>query len=332
MTSPAATATTYPFDVELAAVVPYLPTLDFRDVPVAREMSRGFIEMLPPANLTDVTYREVAIPVAGVATITVRVTTPDGRARPLPVIVDIHPGGFCLGSSAEMAGIDALLARDVGAVVVGVDYRLAPEHPYPTPLEDCYAALEWIAANAADLGVDTERIALYGQSAGGGLAAALALLTRDRGGPAVFFQYLAFPELDDRMETASMRRFDDTPLFHRPNAEASWSAYLGELTPGSDDVPVHAAPARATDLAGLPPTYIAVMQFDPLRDEGIEYARKLLEADVNVELHLFPGTFHFSRAISTAQVSQREAGEDVTVLRRALYGPPSAEAEGTTSG
>lgn len=315
----------YPFDEELAAAIPFLPELDFSDIPAARDAADELAAVAPPVDLTGVTYEDVQIPVSGGDTIMLRITTPDAGQRPLPVIYDLHPGGFCVGSPSDVHPRDVVLAREVGAIVIAADYRLAPEHPYPTPLEDCYAGLVWIAQHAQALGADADRIAVYGQSGGGGLAAGLTLLARDRGTPAVRFQYLAFPELDDRLETASMNRFVDTPLFSRPNAAASWGHYLGKLPPGSPDVPVYAAPARETDLAGLPRTYVAVMQFDPLRDEGIAYAQKLLEADVSVELHLFPSTFHYSRAIAAADVSQRELAEEVAVLRRALHGVKPSE-------
>ena len=155
-------------------------------------------------------------------------------------------------------------------------------------------------------------------SAGGGLCAALALLARDRKGPHIAFQFLAVPELDDRLTTPSMTAFTDTPLWDRPSAVMSWDCYLGPGRAGSDEVSVYAAPARATDLAGLPPAYVSVMHFDPLRDEGIAYALALLAAGVTVELHLFPGTFHGSSLIQHAAISQREQTEMVAVLRQAL--------------
>ncbi len=229
----------------------------------------------------------------------------------------IHGGGFVIGSvEAEHAGA-ALTAIDTGAVVVSVDYRLAPEHPYPAGVHDCYAALSYLHAEADALGVDPARVALSGASAGGGLAAATALLARDRGGPPVCFQLLAIPELDDRLQTGSMQTFVDSPLWNRPLAVQSWQAYLGPLY-GSADVPAYAAPARADDLAGLPPAYISTAENDPLRDEGITYAQRLLQAGVSVELHQFPGTFHGSALVTSAAVSKRAQRESALVLRQAL--------------
>ena len=314
----------YAFDEQLAVVIPYLPKLDYTDVAAVREAAAAFAG--PPPDLAGLTSREVQIPVSG-DTIALRITTPDAGGRLLPLIYDIHPGGFCLGSPADMHPRDAVLARELGAVVASPDYRLAPEHPYPAPLEDCYAGLTWLIDNAEQLGIDPEHVAVYGMSAGGGLAAGLALLARDRGTPAISFQYLAFPELDDELTSGTMTRYVDTPLFHRPNALASWNHYLGELAPGSADVPEYAAPARAADLTGLPPAYVSVMQFDPLRDEGIDYARRLADANIGVELHLFPATFHYSRNIEAAEVTQRELAEEITVLRRALHGPAAEPAQ-----
>jgi acetyl esterase/lipase len=206
-------------------------------------------------------------------------------------------------------------AHAADAVVVSVEYRLAPEHPFPAGLEDCYAALVWLAAEARALGVDPARIAVMGQSAGGGLAAGLALLARDRGGPRLCCQLLGIPELDHRLETASMREFVDTPLWNRPNAIMSWRHYLGE-PPG--EVSPYASPAIAKDLRGLPPAYVSTMEFDPLRDEGIEYALRLLQAGVPVELHQYPGTFHGSGLVAGAAVSRRAQAEWLDALARGL--------------
>jgi acetyl esterase/lipase len=195
---------------------------------------------------------------------------------------------------------------------------LAPEHRYPCALEDSYAALSWFVDHAESLGVDPARIAVHGSSAGGGLCAALALLARDRGGPAIAFQYLGIPQIDDRMQTASMAAFTDTPMLNSSSAASSWHAYLGVGVPGSSEVPVYAAPARAIDLSALPPAYVSVMEFDPFRDEGLAYALALQSARNQVELHMFPGTFHGSAMVGHAAISQRELAEEIVVLRRAL--------------
>ena len=317
-----AAALNYHLDAELAAALSYIADLDFADIPAAREVEAKIVAMLPVADTTGVTVRDVAVPVTPRgSTVTLRITTPLAAGYPLPVIYNMHGGGFCCGNLEVDQARDIELAKKVGAIVASIGYRLAPEHPYPTALEDCYAGLNWIVSQADELGADAERIAVHGLSAGAGLAAALCLLARDRGAPAICYQYLSVPELDDRLDSVSMRRFVDTPRWNRPKAVISWKHYLGHRhTPGSEGVPIYAAPARATDVSGLPPAYIGVMQFDPLRDEGIAYAQKLLEADVIVELHLYPATFHGSSVVTAAEVSQREFLEEVAVLRRALHG------------
>jgi acetyl esterase len=198
-------------------------------------------------------------------------------------------------------------------VLISVGYRLAPEHRFPAALDDAYAVLCWTARHAAELGIDPERVAVGGHSAGAGLAAAVALRARDQQGPPIRYQLLNQPELDDRQETWSARQFTDTPWMTRDKLAATWRHYLGS-TPASP----YAAPARAVDLSGLPPAYIATAEFDPLRDEGITYALRLLQAGVAVELHQWAGTFHGSQAILSAEVSQRQIAELGAALRRAM--------------
>jgi acetyl esterase len=307
-------------DPELADIVELIPNSDISDPVAARASFESMIATLaseiPRIETLEITDRLVP-GWEGDPDVPVRVYQPLERTGAGPGIVMIHGGGFIVGSvETEHAGA-AMLSINTGAVVVSVDYRLAPEHPYPAGVHDCYSALSFVAQSATDLGVDTTRIALVGSSAGGGLAAATALLARDQGGPAICFQMLHIPELDDRLQTVSMTTFVDSPIWNRPLAVQSWRAYLGELS-GSDEVPAYAAPSRATDLSGLPPAYISTAENDPLRDEGILYGLGLLQAGVSVELHQFPGTFHGSALVTTAAVSKRAQRESVTVLRRAL--------------
>ncbi len=311
-------------DPELAAVLDHMPVIELDD-PVAarREFETLLVAMrtsLPEAEQLDIEDRLVP-GWEGDPEVSVRVYRPKsvaaGPGSTVPGVLLVHGGGFVVGSvEAEHAGA-VLTAVDLGAVLVSVDYRLAPEHPYPAGLHDCYAALSFLCAEAGALGVDPARIALLGASAGGGLVAATALLARDRGGPPVSFQMLHIPELDDRLETPSMQKFVDSPLWNRPLAAKSWQFYLGDLA-GTDEVPIYAAPARATDLSGLPPAYVSTAENDPLRDEGIAYASAMLEAGVSVELHQFPGTFHGSALVTAAAVSRRAAREASVVLKRAL--------------
>lgn len=309
---------TYAFDTELAAAVEMLPAFDINDLAAARSMIAEARSQFPAPDETGVDVREELVPGPdGAPDVRLRIYTPQQRQAPAAVY-DVHGGGFILGDLDIDHASNLRIARDLGVVVVSVDYRLAPESPFPSGLEDCYAGLVWTAKNADALGIDPDRIAIHGISAGGGLCAALALLARDRGGPSIVFQYLGVPEIDDRLTTPSMVAFTDTPMWNRPRAIVSWDAYLGAGNPGGADVSVYAAPARATDLGGLPPAYISVMQFDPLRDEGIAYAQALLAAGLQVELHLFPGTFHGSGMVEHAAISRREADEAIEVLRRGL--------------
>jgi acetyl esterase/lipase len=308
----------YAFDPEIAPLVPLLPVIDSDDPAAMRAELSEMVAQLPPPDTTGLQIEDRQIPGPdGDPTVPVRIYRPEQRSAPA-AIYSVHGGGFIAGDLETEHALNVRLARELGVVVVSVDYRLAPETPFPGGLEDVYAGLAWTAAHAGELGADAQRIAIQGTSAGGGLCAALALLARDRGGPHIAFQLLSVPELDDRLITPSMTEFTDTPLWSRPRAVVSWDCYLGPGRAGSDDVSIYAAPARATDLAGLPPAYVSVMHFDPLRDEGIAYALAMLSAGVSVELHLFPGTFHGSMLIEHAAISRREQAETIAVLRQAL--------------
>ncbi len=314
---------TYNYDPELAALLDLLPdtTLGMDDPIAARA---GFSEMTAALNAdldtSGVKIENRSIPgPEGAPEVPVRIFSPEALTGTVPALLHIHGGGFVIGDLDSEQGSVVSLCRHLGIVVVSVDYRLAPETPFPGGLEDCYAAWCWTLDNAAELQIDTSRIGITGMSAGGGLTAATCLLCRDRGGPQPAFQFLGIPELDDRLDTVSMKTFVDTPMWNRPNAKLSWDYYLGEnYQRGGDDVPYLAAPARAEDLSNLPPAYVSTMEFDPLRDEGIHYALKLMQAGVSTELHSFPGTFHGSTLFTTASVSQRELEEMFVVLRRAL--------------
>ncbi len=313
----------YNYDPELADIISALPEGRMDD-PVAARASLS--ELLGPFNANlDVSALDIAdqrVPGSRTAPdVRIRVYSSKQKASVSPGLLYIHGGGFVVGDiDTEHAGA-ANIAEELGIVLVSVDYRLAPENPYPAGLEDCYASLVWMHKHASDLGIDRERIGVFGQSAGGGLSAAVALMARDRGGPGLCFQYLGMPELDDRLQTTSMREFTDTPMWTQPNAALSWRYYLGDdYQPSGEDVPVYAAPARARaeELKGLPPAYISAMEFDPLRDEGVLYALALMAAGVPVELHAFPGTFHGSMLVRHAAVSRRQNAETMDALRRGL--------------
>ncbi|MCZ6829345.1 MAG: alpha/beta hydrolase [Gammaproteobacteria bacterium] len=313
----------YNIDPELSAILEVMPTLEFDDPIQARagiaEMSALMGDSIDETGV-EIEDRNIPGP-AGALEVPIRIYKPRDLSATTAGLLYIHGGGFVVGNlDSEHAG-PVSVCRELGIVVVSTGYRKAPEDPYPAGLEDCYASLQWLHTNTEALNVDPARIAVRGGSAGGGLTASLVLLARDRGGPAICFQYLGIPELDDRLATVSMTEFTDTPLWNRPNAINSWKYYLGnDYSPGGENVPYTAAPARASidDLRGLPAAYVSTMEFDPLRDEGIEYALKLLQAGVNVELHSYPGTFHGSELVIDAAVSQRGAAEGLEALRRGL--------------
>jgi acetyl esterase len=289
-----------------------------------------FLSLFPPADLSDpVTARknlaELAASVPAIDTAGMEIedrtvpADPDVAVRiyrphqAQGAVVWLHGGGFVMGDLDTEHPAAVWVADGAGAVVVSVGYRRAPEHRFPAALNDAYAVLTWTAEHAAELGIDPGRIAVGGHSAGGGLAAAVALRARDQQGPPIRFQLLNQPELDDRQDTWSQRHFTDLPWMNRDKITMTWRHYLG-----SAPATPYAAPARAADLSGLPPAYIATAEFDPLRDEAITYGMRLLQAGVPAELHQWPGTFHGSQAILSAEVSQRQIAELTAVLRRAL--------------
>ncbi|MFD4629896.1 alpha/beta hydrolase [Streptomyces sp. NPDC058284] len=297
-------------DPELEAFIPLLPETDLSDPATARESLTGHVALRPLPDIPGLRTEDRTVPAD--PDVPVRIYRPR-QAR--GALVWLHGGGFVFGDLDSEHQAAALLADGAGAVVVSVGYRLAPENRFPAALDDAYAVLGWVVEHAAELGVDPARVAVGGHSAGANLAAAAALRARDEQGPPIHFQLLNQAGLDDRQETWSQRNFTGTPWMDRDKLAASWRHYLGDgpATP-------YAAPARATDLSGLPPAYIATAEFDPNRDEDIDYALRLLRAGVSVELHQWPGTFHGSHALLSADVSQRQVAELGAVLRRALAG------------
>lgn len=246
----------------------------------------------------------------------VRLHRPEGHsARPAPAVLWIHGGGYVVGLAAQDDRLCRELARRVGAVVAAVDYRRAPEHPYPAALQDCHQALVWLASQPE---VDPERIAIAGSSAGGGLAAALALMARERGQVTPAFQLLAYPMLDDR--TAVRTDIDETGfrLWTNRSNRYGWQSYLG-APPGSAGVVGTAAPARADDLSGLPPAWIGVGTLDLFIEEDLEYARRLEEAGVPCEVCEVQGAFHgFDSVVPKAGISRKFRAAQVDALAAAL--------------
>ena len=262
-----------------------------------------------------VTHEDISIAgPEGAPEVTVRVYRPVGASGPLPGIYYIHGGGMVLGDLDDENPAAELLCEQVGAIVVSVDYRLAPEHPYPAAVEDCYSGLEWLSKNVAELGVDAQRLAIYGASAGGGLTLATALLARDRGGPELSFMMPIYPMIDDRHETASSRAITDIGVWDRAGNVEAWEWYLG-----GQEADQYAAPARAADLSGLPPAFMDVGTVDLFLDEDLAFAQRLMQAGVPVELHVHPGAFHATELVAPQSVlSQRIWAMRIDALRRAL--------------
>ncbi|MET8977916.1 alpha/beta hydrolase [Streptomyces sp. NPDC004539] len=259
----------------------------------------------------------------GAPDITLLICRPRGATASRPVLYHAHGGGMMFGD--RRSGLDTLLrsARELEAVVVSVEYRLAPEHPHPAPVEDVYAGLVWTSGNATGFGGDPHRIVLAGTSAGGGLAAATALLARDRQGPRPVAQLLLCPMLDDRDDSPSARETTDLATWNRAANKAGWTALLGDRR-GSPDVPPYAAPSRADDLSGLPPAFLDVGSAEIFRDEVVAYASRIWQAGGDAELHVWPGGCHvFDEFAPQAAISRAALSARSDWLRRILAQAPS---------
>ncbi|MGV9774762.1 alpha/beta hydrolase [Streptosporangium sp. NPDC003464] len=302
-----------------------LPVSDLRgmrpeDVPGLRvQVEAAFAAMAPLELDGQVAIEDRTVPgPEGAPDLRLRIYRPAGQRGAVPGIYWIHGGGMMFGNLEAEDPWLVDYAVQVGCVVVSVEYRLAPEHPHPAPVEDCYAGLLWTAKNAAELGIDPERLAVAGVSAGGGLAAGTVLLARDRGGPALAFQLLICPMLDDRNTTPSSHEFTEAVVWDRAANLLGWASLLGDDA-GTDGVSPYAAPARATDLSGLPPAYVDVGELEVFRDECIDYAQRLVRAGVSTEFHLYPGAFHgFDMVLPDVEISRRAVAERMVALRRAL--------------
>lgn len=272
---------------------------------------------LDPEGVFEFEERQVPGP-RGAPDVGLLVARPKGLAAHRPVVYYLHGGGMVLGSNRTTLDFPLECARDLGLVLVSADYRLAPEHPHPAPVEDAYAGLLWTAAHAAEIGGDPERIVVAGGSAGGGIAAALALLTRDRRGPRPLAQLLVCPMLDDRNDTVSAYQMADSGGWDRTANETGWTALLGDRR-GTADVSPYAAPARARDLSGLPPAYIDVGSAEVFRDEDVAYADRIWQAGGQAELHVWPGGFHgFDQLAPRAALSRTARAARKEWLRRQL--------------
>jgi acetyl esterase/lipase len=305
----------------IAAALPGLPRFDWIDPVTERRQMRALLEehtgiAVPGEDRLEIEDRQIA------DGLTVRLYLPRERSTTVPGVLFFHGGGFTAGDLDTEHGMAVRTACDGECAVVSVDYRLAPEHPFPAALDGGWTALQWLSDSARELDIDSTRLGVAGGSAGANLAAATALLARDRGGPRLVFQLLVVPVLDHRCDTQSMRARAATPVIAADGIARAWHWYLGT---DRSDVSPYASPMRATDLRGLPPAYIETAEYDPLRDEGILYALRLLNDGVPVELHQYPNAFHGSvELVPHVMRSQQALAARRSALRCAFARGPQA--------
>ncbi|WP_327352463.1 alpha/beta hydrolase [Streptomyces sp. NBC_01304] len=307
---------------DLSEVFASLPPIDwFSDIKGTRAATRELLAANQPPADPRISVRDTSLPGAGGSRIPVRIYTPADAEERTPAVLYCHGGAFVTGDLDTGDSNCREICLGGGAVVVSVAYRLAPEHPFPAGLDDCYAALCWLADHAAELGVDPARIGISGRSAGGCIAAAVALRARDEDGPTLIHQLLLVPVLDDRCQTPSARAMTDPRALNRDTAQEMWRTYLGPEYLGAEPPASnsYAAPGRWNDLTGLPAAYILVAENDPLRDEGLDYGRRLVESGVSTELHLVPGAFHLFEAYApNSALTRRTTRHWMDALHSAL--------------
>jgi acetyl esterase/lipase len=306
-----------PLDPQAKALLDLMPPMpDFSTIDLAlirAGMAAGVMNTGEPEPVAKVENRTIPGPAGEIP---VRVYTPSG-AGPHPGLVFFHGGGFVLCDLDSHDGICRSLTNAAGCVVVSVDYRLAPEHPYPAAPEDCYAATQWVAKNGSELGIDVSRLAIGGDSAGGNLTAVTALMARDRGGPALRFQLMIYPVTDCGTETASYRENGEGYFLTTGMMRWFWDKYLADPKQASEG---YASPLRAADLGNLPPGLCITAGYDPLRDEGEAYAERLRKAGVEVRTSRYPGMFHGFLSMTAQLDKAREAIAEAGAALRAALG------------
>jgi acetyl esterase/lipase len=308
-------------DPELVAFLDLIPSTSLTAETLATNRARtaAMVASLSVPDYPNVTVRERHVPgPAGAPDVRIFLYQPTQTTQPTAGLLWLHGGGY-VGGNVDLEDVRArAMAAELGCVMVSVDYRLAPETPFPGSVEDCYAALRWLHANAGELGVDTTRLAVGGGSAGGGLAAALALLARDRGEIPIVFQVLISAMLDDRTVTLERPHpYTGEFVWTRESNRFGWTALLGQ-EPGSDGISPYAAAARAENVAHLPPAFIAVGALDLFLEENMEYARRLIHAGVPTELHVYPGAYHGFQLVPSAWMTQAVARDQISAIRRVL--------------
>jgi acetyl esterase/lipase len=311
-------------DPELVSYLDQRPIIDYslESLPQIRRALQEMINLALPINSlnSNVVVSEHFVPGLNDAPqVRVLVYTPANATGKLPAILEIHGGGFFKGSAELNDARNRKFAEDVGCIVVAVDYRLAPETPFPGALEDCYAALRWLYLRASDLGADPTRIAICGESAGGTLCAALAHFARDRNEVSLAFQLLIYPALDDRTTAGcEPHPFAGHYVWRFEDNRFAWEAWLGHAI-GRQQVSPYAVPGRADNLSGLPPALICVGALDLFVEEDIEYARRLIRAGVPTELHVYPGAYHGFNFVPDARVTKIFERDVTAALCRALH-------------
>ena len=299
-----------------------MPPMSFNNLPAARAASRQMMaamKMQMPVIPGVITEDRTIPGPEGSPNVLIRIYRPEKQSGLLPSLLWIHGGGYMLGEIDQEDLIAKKFTLAGECVVVSVEYQLAPEHPYPAPLEDCYAGLKWLPAHANELGVDRTRIAIGGASAGGGLASGLAILARDRAELKVMFQLLVYPMINDCNIAPAGDTLPDTLFWTRENNLMGWRSYLG-FKLGGEGVSCYAAAFRATSLEGLPAAYITVGDIDLFAQEDIDYSRRLIAAGIPTELHVYPGGCHaFDMLVPGADISKRFTADIHRALRRALH-------------
>jgi acetyl esterase/lipase len=318
-----------PFDAELMSALDEMARRGVAPTPLVLAELERRRQLVDAGAISDsalqrrgaIDFEELKVPgPAGAPEVDLLVLRPAGlsRIRPAATVFYIHGGGMVTGTNRGTIGLVLDWVEELGLTVVSTSYRLAPEHPYPAPVEDCWAGLNWTVDHAVELGIDVNRLIIMGISAGGGLAAALTLRARDRGGPRLAGQLLLCPMLDDRSQTPSSRELDGEGVWDASSNIAGWTAFLG-TDRGGPHVSGDAAPARAQSLRNLPPTFIDVGSAETFRDEDVEYAQRIWRDGGDCELHVWPGGFHsFDVLVPEAELSLRARAARLHWVRRIL--------------
>ena len=303
-------------------MIDMFPSLDLSDIPEVRRVVAEFSETKPKPQSTpssgDVVKMQKRVPgYQQRPAVGVRIYIPKKRLSLSPALIHFHGGGFCFGDLDTDDAFCERMCALAGAVCINVDYRLAPENPFPAAFDDGISVSKWLFEQSEDLGIDLKRVVLTGTSAGACVAGSVALFSRDCDALGFALQMLSFPVLDDRCQSQSMQDATDTPVWNRQNSIDMWRHYLGELP----KPPPYAVPMRAKNLCGLPPAYIATAEHDPLRDEALEYALRLMKDGVAVDLHNYAGTFHVFDKFESAEISRRFALDRIEAFKRLLSNP-----------